>query len=460
LAIVLASCSSPDPPSASVDASEEVSDAGPDARSDAGSASGVDAGSDSGWDSGREAGFDAGRQGPYTLTNQEPVTSVVNGAGLWAKRLPSNVLGHVAVAGGPYLADSDTMIHYQLDVYSVPGDRGEINADQTVVRQDEGVAKYYGQVTDPVYVFKSCTWNGHDGSGPGTYNVPFHMPSAAQLSAGGSDKFWIDWDQTNDNIFTLYDPGIESVPACPGGGHAGTLADPCPLSITGATCGINHYDANPSLPALQWGWATIGVPGMEGMVRMQELVEGHIGHAIYLDAACTSGTYVYPTQQGIGPLVCSQAGVSNATGIPAAGLVFLDYTPTQLADLKTKLAPWQYPFIEAMTLYGGYFGDTAGVPQASGIYPARFESEVAYRMAGVATPHPSGFASFYAWLASQPTAGCFLANGGYKCPMSIFEHIPAEPNNVGKTGTDIAAHMHVADQCVPKGMMGLMGGCP
>jgi hypothetical protein len=103
---------------------------------------------------------------------------------------------------------------------------------------------------------------------------------------------------------------------------------------------------------------------------------------------------------------------------------------------------------------GGYPGDTQSINNGGGISPGRPESEQAYNTLGIATPHPAGFSNFYTWLSSMPHSRCFALTGGIKCQMPIFENVPLEG------GTDITAHVHVADQCVAKALAGVSGGCP
>jgi hypothetical protein len=397
--------------------------------------------------------FGLNAQGQYTISNQEPITVVPNSSAMFAKPLPSNILSHLAVTGGSYLANSDTMIAYELSL-AVSGDRGMDSwAQQAYPNGDQHPAKYYGQSTDPIYTITSCAI-----CNPGTLNTPFHAPSGAKESGGdtgggGSDKWVVIWDQTNNNIFDFYQM---SLAACPGGGHAGTSGDPCQVSCT-HSCGKSNFTSSTALVNIDTGWALPGILPFQGMVRMQELVSGHINHAIYLDAVCNNGNTVYPNITGYLGQVCSSVGKNNTTALPAGALVFFDYTTAQLADIKTKVDAWQYPLIEAMTIYGGYEGDTGG---AAGIGMGRGESEVAYNLGGVVTPHPSGYTNFFTWLQSQTHSGCISSSGALDCQLRFFENLPAEPNNIGGSDTSITGHLHVADQCIAKALAGVSGGCP
>ena len=397
--------------------------------------------------------------GPFTISSQEPITLVPNPNAMFATPLPSTVTSHIAVAGGPYLSSSATMIAAQLS-FAASGLRGVLNWQQAAVGADQQVPKYYGQSTDPVYQLTSCPPYTPP---PGTLNTPFHLASGARFSAGGADRFLAVWDQTNNNIFALYAPSMSAIPACPGGGHAGTASDPCQIALASpSACGKSNFYSTTANTPNDGGWATGGILPPNGLIRMQEIVSGHIYHALYLDIACSSQTTVFPNSTGSTANWCANEGNVNSNGMPNGALIFLDYTTAQLADIKTKVPAWQYPFLEALTVYGGYFQDTGAIGSSGGIYPSRAESEVAYNVAGIATPHPAGFTNFFSWLASQAHSNCSIISpsGGYKCNLAVFENVPAEPNNIGGSGTDIASHMHVADQCVAKAQAGVSGGCP
>ena len=99
--------------------------------------------------------------------------------------------------------------------------------------------------------------------------------------------------------------------------------------------------------------------------------------------------------------------------------------------------------IEALTKYGGYIGD-GGLP---GITQMRMESVLPYAKLGVPTPAPPGFSSTLSWLASQG-AGC-----SGNCSLEFLKNVPLEG------GTGVQSHLHIADQCVAKGLAGQPGGC-
>ena len=404
--------------------------------------------------------------GGWTQANQQPSTCVPFPASIFSKPLPSNVGSHIVTTpSGPYTASSDTMINtmlttsgaYQGGSFIYAGDIGNQNS-----------SFYYGRSNangDATYKFTACTYG--EGAMSSALNVPFHLSHSGLYVGSGYDKNYVIWDQPNDNIFFGYQGnaggglggfgGGQVIPACPGTtGHAGTDADPCPVSVN-LTCGIAHgWSTNVDPRSTTYGgWESMGSLGPVGMVRLKELVDGHIYHALYLNEYfnnCDSGghsLHVYPNLTGRGTSSCGGTGYA-----PSGALIFADYTPSQLADMcpaslcgtagAHALPPWQYTMIEAMTKYGGYIGD-GGLP---GITQMRMESVLPYAKLGVPTPAPPGFSSTLSWLASQANSGC-----SGNCSLEMFKNVPLQG------GTGIQSHLHVADQCIALGLAGQPGGC-
>src|SRR5207248_769511 len=133
---------------------------------------------------------------------------------------------------------------------------------------------------------------------------------------------------------------------------------------------------------------------------------GHINHMLRLLHLCSDtggGTYpskkVFPANNGGYPAftclgiksgdpaygLTQQDSTFRYTYMPPGGaLVFLDYTQADLDCFNpnlpacsgiTKLARWQYPIIEALTLYGGTLEDTGPY---GGIMTTAWESEASY----------------------------------------------------------------------------------
>jgi hypothetical protein len=119
-----------------------------------------------------------------------------------------------------------------------------------------------------------------------------------------------------------------------------------------------------------------------------------------------------------------------------------------------NLPAWQKPLVRAMVHYGGYLGDTNGASGNQSINVSRFESGQAYIHNG-GSPSP-----LYAWLEQQGIA-C-IRGGASACRYSIpmLANIPALTGpNCPTVACGVEEHIHIADECVAKGLAGLQGGC-
>jgi hypothetical protein len=68
-------------------------------------------------------------------------------------------------------------------------------------------------------------------------------------------------------------------PTCPGDGHAGTEADPCPVSYP--YCGQSNWFTDPDFKIVAGG-DTLGNGGWALHIRVAEMMSGSIPHALYL----------------------------------------------------------------------------------------------------------------------------------------------------------------------------------
>ena len=144
---------------------------------------------------------------------------------------------------------------------------------------------------------------------------------------------------------------------------------------------------------------------------------------------------------------CSAPGIGAR---PKHGaLYFLDYTDEQIESMG--LPAWQKPMIVAMAHYGGYVGDTWGMNH--GTLPSRFEGADAFATAGIDCP-------IFKWLDGQrgvrthTDAGSLVYTGGWWENLGNYTGVNCKVVPCG-----VLHHMHVADECVPLGMAGLVGGC-
>ncbi len=389
-----------------------------------------------------------------SISSQEAITNVVYPQSLVSKPLPSDKMSHL-------LSNSASIVATALsDGGNTPAyDYGQTYASTPGVNDMGGVPVYYATSNDPVYTIKSCTYHGSGTRNP--IGLSFHMPSGAQFSGnpnGGGcsygscmDQFLVVWDQTQDVLFSSYSYGSSNpaLPAC--SGHCYISLYYCGMADRATDSGYGNAGA---------GYATNGLSPEAGTIRAQELIQGQINHAILLNTGCTNGKVVFPNQSSAN----TAAVCSNTTNRPPNGaLVFLDYTPTQLATLKTQLPAWQYPIIAAMSTYGGYISDTGGSVGTRSIEPSRIESGQAYKYYGTTSP-------LYTFLSGVCGNGCRM---GLKSPtppksaqvytLNVFANIPNLPGpSCSGSACGITQHMHIADSCVARGLAGLsssQGAC-
>ncbi len=397
--------------------------------------------------------------GPYSVLNQEDITNVPSGGSLFGQRLPADVMSHLAVNGE--IEAQDSMLACYGSGCS-PFSQIVIAA-QGSVQDNNGVPFYYGQASDPYYMcgksgYNSCG-NVPTVSGYSPYNIPFHAPSGAQPSSGDSDQFTQIWDQESNNMIYLYwgtsgNRSAHTFPSCPNSSHAGTFGDPC--SVPAADYGSMN-DRNETRGYGIISGDSLNVAAGLGHVRVQELIQGHIYHAIYLNTTCqrpsdgdggssTVPAIVFPNTI-YGAQSCGrQSGAHLDHAPPGGALIFLDYTDAQLALLKPYVPAWQYVFLERMSHFGGYAGDTG-----SPLHPSRIDDATAYKAAGTTDP-------LLGWLKGQPNdVGSTCGSQGCNLNWQNMKWSGSCPTANG--GADnlcsLSAHIHIADQCVAKGLAGM-----
>ena len=392
--------------------------------------------------------------GNWTITNQPPDNCMPFAqVGVWTKPLPN------AGAGGPmnHLAANSAAII--ANIYnSVPGDNGTWRAaGPNNFHQDTlGEPIYYGRASDPVYRVTACdlnTSNGYPTSFPQwnpigkTYHIPNKaLPgncNPATSTCNPSDKFFVAWDQVSNQVLGVYNSGTSfyGLPQCPGGGHAGTNADPC-LAPAWRACDQVNWSTGQDFKITPGATGALDVPAWTGVIRTNEWMHGAINHAIYMNTACLgSATTVFPDSSGPAG-VCSTLGKSDANRPQLGALVFFDYTDAQIDAMN--LPAWQKPIVMALAHYGGYIGDTNS--GRGTLAPSRMESDAAYEVAGTQNP-------LYGWLTGQSgVTKSGASDSSFTYAMSLLAGIP----NVNGTGP--IAHMRIADPCISLGLAGLSGG--
>ena len=116
-----------------------------------------------------------------------------------------------------------------------------------------------------------------------------------------------------------------------------------------------------------------------------------------------------------------------------------------------------------MTVYGGYFGDTATPPAPGPSGPWAFEGAGAYLLAGLRYPLYDWFKAFPHDPSnsdpSQPLA-CYTYHNRSYCDIAMWVGVPKVTGPRCPTvPCDVSMHLHIADPCIAKGLAGVPGGC-
>jgi len=131
---------------------------------------------------------------------------------------------------------------------------------------------------------------------------------------------------------------------------------------------------------------------LAGVIRAQELIAGHIDHALFITVKCTStstgfgydtrpapgggqSAFVYPASHG-----GSSCSATDNAGAPPMGARFqLALSDAQIQALSVPA--WKKTILTALAHYGGYVGDTGGPG-----FAFQFESGTTYTSFGVTDP--------------------------------------------------------------------------
>jgi hypothetical protein len=223
-------------------------------------------------------------------------------------------------------------------------------------KRPDGIAVYYSKVTDPVYRLH-CTEDW--GTCP-IEGMRIHVPEGAQPAGGyGTDAHMTIVDQWSGWEYDLW--AVTSIPR-----SGGTLR----MGFGGRTridgSGLDSY-------AVAARFGSLG-----GLIRPQEMVAGHINHALQMFVPCTEG-FVYPADHP--GLDCSDAGMPSASA-PAMGARFR--LATSVASIRRHHYPtWKRAILVALHRYGAYVADTSGDETYWGF---RTESSASYTSFGKEDP--------------------------------------------------------------------------
>jgi hypothetical protein len=157
---------------------------------------------------------------------------------------------------------------------------------------------------------------------------------------------------------------------------------------------------------------------MAGRIRIQELREGEINHALFMSSNSIASSYVYPAQK-------SDGNNDAASGYPPMGTRFqLAMTDAEINALDVP--GWKKTVLRALKNYGGYLGDSTSSPWAA----MSFESASDYTSFGLLDP-------FVTFAATHDVPSYFDFSIGRR--VYTF--------NLG-SGVDWSRYLRVIDPCV------------
>lgn len=240
-----------------------------------------------------------------------------------------------------------------------------------------GIPMYISASKDPVFTLH-CTVTGW-GRCP-VEGMRVRIPPRAQPQ-GPTDAHLsvIDYEAEYVYDFWLVQPGV--IPATGGALNIGWGGR---TSINGSGLGSSATAGHQS--------------SLAGLIRPQELIAGHIAHALALVVRCDNGGLVYPAT-GHGQS-CASIGLSN-TDAPAEGTRFwLAVPPARIAALN--LPAWKRTILTALAQYGAIVGDTGNA--------FAFARESGRSQLSFGRPNP--------WMALVGQTGVRALNGGvYSFPL-------------------------------------------
>ena len=215
-------------------------------------------------------------------------------------------------------------------------------------KRADGIATFYPNESDPVYTLH-CTEDW--GTCP-IEGATVHVPAGATpAGSAGTDAHMTLVDQESGWEYDLW-----AVQNFPDGGGALNFGWGGRTRIDGN--GLDSY-------AVAARFGSLG-----GLVRSQELIAGHVDHALQMFVPCTEGS-IYPADHG--GWDCSDHGMPSANA-PAMGEHF--QLRISLRRIRHSGYPtWKRAMLVALHKYGAYVADTTGDPSYWGF---RMESSATY----------------------------------------------------------------------------------
>ena len=226
-------------------------------------------------------------------------------------------------------------------------------------QRDGGVPIYWSQPSDPVYTLH-CTkpWGRCAIEG-----MQIHVPASAEPTGGFATP-----GNDHDAHMTIVDQ------------QSGWEYDLWNVqSKTGSTINFS-WGGKTRIDGDGLGSAAVAADygSIAGPIRVQELRDGLINHALTMAVPCTD-SQVYPAQ-GMG-MRCSDAGLPASSSIAMGSHFELNMSNSQIAALNVPT--WKKTILTALATYGAYVSDTTGNADQWGF---ETESSQSYTSSGQADP--------------------------------------------------------------------------
>ncbi len=283
--------------------------------------------------------------GSFSSTNQP--------GDCWRPYNDSSPFNRQLPQGAPLASGSSSMVNHLL----AGGQVGYLVAGDP--QRDGGVPIYWSQPSDPVYTLH-CTkpWGRCAIEG-----MQIHVPASAEPTGGFATP-----GNDHDAHMTIVDQ------------QSGWEYDLWNVqSKTGSTINFG-WGGKTRIDGDGLGSAAVAADygSIAGPIRVQELRDGLINHALTMAVPCTD-SQVYPAQ-GTG-MRCSDAGLPASSSIAMGSHFELNMSDSQIAALNVPT--WKKTILTALAKYGAYVSDTTGNADQWGF---ETESSQSYTSFGQADP--------------------------------------------------------------------------
>lgn len=297
---------------------------------------------------------------------------------------------------------------------------------------------YFAAGTDPTISVNCPSGGGCVTSGANAFASSMQIPAKAhpaESNGNGAGDSHIGVVQPNGIEDDVYCWNSNSTPTCdqPGGNasnswSAGATMGP---AYSADTCG-SFYSGNGQLASTTNGNTTAGAACEgAGLLSPQQLLAGHINHALFLITNCANGNE-YPAETSSNTNHCSGTG-------PALGARLWYDVPDATTNANPALQPWEKAILNALHDYGGYvMDDVNGGPISAGIEFVPESEEPAYRY---------GSGDQWSALAAQGWTSASIPGAPANYPR-WFGGDQDRNGNWAPTGVNLNAHLHVLSVCV------------